>query len=340
MPVFLLPFASRFTRAGMRPHTLVSLGGSYQYRYYYERILANTSFGYTWSHNRRSSHQLLPVEMTFVRMLGMDETFANRLSAYGDLRLKYQYSSHFILGARYDYTFSNQQYGLRSNFSVLHLTAESAGNLLSAVGNLYDAGTDNNGILQFFGVPFAQYVRLGAEWTRYHYLFDRSSIVTRLLIGVGLPYGNSLSMPYEKSFFGGGPTTMRAWQLRHLGPGSYQGSEDMLERVGDLQLVMNLEGRFPIAGIFEGALFADMGNVWLIHASDQYADGELKWTSLPSEIAVGIGLGLRVNVSIATLRVDFALPLYDPGFAATQRWRPRHWSLGDIVTNFGINYPF
>lgn len=340
MPVFLLPFASRFTRAGMRPHTLVSLGGSYQYRYYYERILANTSFGYTWSHNRRSSHQLLPVEMTFVRMLGMDETFANRLSAYGDLRLKYQYSSHFILGARYDYTFSNQQYGLRSNFSVLHLTAESAGNLLSAVGNLYDAGTDNNGILQFFGVPFAQYVRLGAEWTRYHYLFDRSSIVTRLLIGVGLPYGNSLSMPYEKSFFGGGPTTMRAWQLRHLGPGSYQGSEDMLERVGDLQLVLNLEGRFPIAGIFEGALFADMGNVWLIHASEQYADGELKWTSLPSEIAVGIGLGLRVNVSIATLRVDFALPLYDPGFAATQRWRPRHWSLGDIVTNFGINYPF
>ena len=133
---------------------------------------------------------------------------------------------------------------------------------------------------------------------------------------------------------------MRAWQLRHLGPGSYNSSEDMLERVGDLQLVLNLEGRFPIAGIFEGAVFADMGNVWLLNASEQYQGGEIKWSSIPEEVAVGIGLGLRVNVSIATLRVDFAIPLYDPGYAAEFRWRPAHWKLRQTVLNFGINYPF
>ena len=111
-------------------------------------------------------------------------------------------------------------------------------------------------------------------------------------------------------------------------------------RVGDLQLVVNLEGRFPIVSIFEGAVFADMGNVWLMNASDQYPGGELKWGEILEEIAVGIGLGLRANVSIATLRVDFGIPLYDPGYDAGQRWRPAHWKFSNIVTNFGINYPF
>ncbi len=340
MPILLLPFTASLAWQRVKPHTLLSLGGSYQYRYYFERVLANTSFGYSWSHSQRASHQLLPFELTFVRMLNLDDAFTQRLNAANDLRLKYKYSSHFILDGRYDYTYTNQQYGTRRNFSAVHLSAESAGLALALAGQLAHAPTDSNGIVQLFGVPFSQYVRLGAEWTRYHYIGKDGTFVARLLVGIGVPYGNSMSMPYEKSFFGGGPTTMRAWQLRRLGPGSYLGDGDMLERVGDMQLVLNLEGRFPIAGILEGAIFSDMGNVWLLNASDQYVGGELKWNSIPSEVAVGVGLGLRLNVSIATLRVDFALPLYDPGFSTDLRWRPQHWTFNQIVTNFGINYPF
>ena len=340
MPVFLLPWANSIRFYRTKPHTLVSVGGSYQYRYYYERVLANTAFGYTWRYNKNVSHQLLPVEMTFVRILNLDGNFLARLNQLSDLRLKYQYSSHFILDARYDFSYSNQVLGSRRNFSILHLSFETAGNLLAGIGDIAGIETDSNGVRQILGVPYAQYVRLGTEWTRYHYIGAKSSLVARLLLGIGLPYGNSISMPYEKSFFGGGPTTMRAWQLRHLGPGSYYGSEDMLERVGDLQLVLNLEGRFPIAGIFEGAVFADMGNVWLLNASEQYSGGEIKWNSIPSEVAVGIGLGLRVSVSIATLRLDLGIPFYDPGYAASYRFRPPHWHFNQIVTNFGINYPF
>lgn len=339
MPIFMLPFSSRFLRNGMRPHTLFTLGGSYQYRYYFERVLANTSFGYTWQHSRRASNQLLPIEMTFVRMLGIDDAFSQRIASTGDLRLKYQYSSHFILDARYDYAYSNQQYGVRHNFSNLHATIESAGNLLSATAKALGATTDDNGVRQLFGVPFAQYLRGNLEWTRYHYIFDRSTFVARLLLGVGIPYGNSVSMPYEKSFFGGGPTTMRAWQLRHLGPGSYS-ADDILERVGDLQLVLNLEARFPIAGILEGAVFSDIGNVWLLNPSDQYPGGEIQLANLHRQIAIGAGLGLRFNLSIATLRLDFAIPLLDPGYSESLSWRPPHWQFNQIVTNFGINYPF
>ncbi len=340
MPIFLLPFANGIRFYRTKPHTLLTLGGSYQYRYYYERILANTSFGYNWRWNKNVSHQLLPIEMTFVRILNLDANFLARLNQLSDLRLKYQYSSHFILDGRYDYTYSNQVYGSRSNFSILHLSFETAGNLLACIGAIAGIEADSNGVRQVLGVPYAQYVRLGGEWTRYHYIDDKSSLVARILLGIGIPYGNSISMPYEKSFFGGGPTTMRAWQLRHLGPGSYYGSEDMLERVGDLQLVLNLEGRFPIAGVFEGAVFADMGNVWLLNSSEQYPGGEIKLKSLPSEVAVGLGLGLRVSVSIATLRLDFGIPLYDPGYALSHRFRPPHWHFNQIVTNFGINYPF
>lgn len=339
MPVLLLPFTSQLAWQRVRPHTLLNLGGSYQYRYYFERVLANTAFGYTWSHSRRASHQLLPIELTYVRMLSLDEAFAARLRSVSDLRMKYQYSSHFILGARYDYTYSNQEYGKRLNFSNLHITAESAGNLLAGLGTVNHAPTDSNGVMQLFGVPFSQYVRMGAEWVHYHYM-GSSTFVARIMAGAGIPYGNSVAMPYEKSFFGGGSTSMRAWQLRRLGPGSYQHSDDLLERVGDLQLVLNLEGRFPIVSILEGAVFADMGNVWLLNPSEQYAGGELKWNSIPSEVAVGLGFGLRVNVSIATLRVDFAIPLYDPGYGSNLRWRPPHWRFNQIVTNFGINYPF
>ena len=340
VPSFLLPFANSIMFQRIKPHTLISTGGSYQYRYYFERILANVSFGYLWNHNQRSKHQFLPAEITFVRMLNLDEAFTARLRQANDLRLKYQYSSHFVLDARYDYTFSNQQYGTRHDFSVVHLTLESAGLLLHGLSLATHATADNNGVLQMFNVPFSQYARLGTELTRYHYLGTKSSIVGRLLVGAGLPYGNSVSMPYEKSFFGGGPTSMRAWQLRHLGPGSYTSADDLIERVGDLQLVLNLEARFPIAGPVEGALFTDMGNVWLFNPSDQYAGGEIKWSSFPGEVAVGIGAGLRLNVSIATLRFDFAIPLYDPGFAADYRWRPPHWHIKQTVINFGINYPF
>ena len=351
MPVFLLPFSSHMVWQRTRPHTLISAGGSYQDRYWFERILANTSFGYSWTQrfqeeggnivgNRIAQHQLLPIELTFVRILNIDNSFASRLNSLSDLRMKYQYSSHFIMDARYDYTYTNQHFGLRRNFSFFHLSVESAGNLLSVVSRINPDAIDSNGVRQFFGVPFSQYARFTTEFTRYIYHGTSNTLVARVLLGVGIPYGNSVAMPYEKSFFGGGPTTMRAWQLRHLGPGSYNSGDNMLERVGDLQLVANIEERFPIAGIFEGALFADLGNVWLFNPSDQYPGGELKWADLPKEIAVGVGLGLRVNVSVATLRLDFATPLYDPGFSEKQRWRLPHWDFDQLVINFGINYPF
>ncbi|MCR5821536.1 MAG: BamA/TamA family outer membrane protein [Bacteroidales bacterium] len=341
MPRFFLPFTKNIFWQRIKPHTLLSVGANYQYRSYFERMLANVSFGYSWSHNRQVQHQLLPLEFTYANFFNLDNNFVSRLSSVSDLRLKYLYSDHFIMDARYDYIYSNQTVGSRNDFTYFRFQVESAGNLLSGLSYAFHGPVDDNGIRQIFEVPYSQYVRFNAEIKRYLYHGTKNSLVARTLLGLGIPYANSSAMPYEKSFFGGGSTTMRAWQLRYLGPGSYQNtSNDVIERMGDMTLVLNVEERFPIFGIFEGAAFADMGNVWLLNQSDDFPDGEFRLDKFFDEIAVGVGLGLRVNVSIVTLRVDFGIPLYDPGYDKRERWRLPHWRFNQIVTNFGIDYPF
>ena len=340
VPDFLLPFTRNIVWQRMRPHTIFAVGGSYQYRPYYERVPVNISFGYTWRHSRRAQNQLIPIEMTFVRFFNLDESLIHRLNATSDLRLKYQYSNHFIMDARYDYLYSTQELSSRKNFHYVHLTAETAGNLLHGLSHAVNGPVDENGTREVWGVPYSQYAKVSAEYKYYLYFGKKSTFVTRAMVGVGIPYGNSTALPYEKGFFGGGPTTMRAWQLRHLGPGSYRSSSTVFERMGDLSLTLNVEQRFPIAWIFEGAVFADVGNVWLFNPSEQFPGGEFSFSNFFSSLAAGIGLGLRANISILTIRADFAIPLYDPSYSPEQRWRPAHWRFNQIVTNFGIDYPF
>ena len=340
LPTFLMPFTKNILWQRMRPHTIVSLGGAYQYRSYFERLMANVGFGYNWTKNL-NGHQLLPIEVTYVRFFNIDADFRQRMESISDARLKYQYSDHFIVDARYDYVYNTQRYNTRSNFNYFHLTLESAGNVLNGISSLVNGPVDENGIRQLFGVPYSQYVRLSGEFKHYFYFGQHSTFVTRALVGLGLPYLNSYVMPYEKSFFGGGPTTLRGWQLRHLGPGNFQiGSDNLLERVGDMQLVMNLEYRFPLFSIFEGALFTDLGNVWLVHDSEEFPGGKFSLKELPNSIAACVGLGLRANISIITIRVDLAIPTYDPGEAPDARWRIPHWKLNQFTANFGIDYPF
>lgn len=340
LPSFLFPFTSDVLWQRMRPHTVVTLGTNYQYRSYFERLLFNTGFGYSWS-RQRNSHQLLPLELTFVRFFNIDETFLARLGNLSDARIKYQYSNHFIMDARYDYIYNNQEYNTRKDFNYFHLSVESAGNLLGGLSGVLNLPADSNGTREVFGVPYSQYVRLNAEYKHYFYIGQSSTLVARVMAGIGLPYANSSVMPYEKSFYGGGPTTIRAWHLRYLGPGTFQSdSNSMLERVGDMQLVFNIEHRFPLFSIFEGALFADLGNVWLYRESEEFPGGKLNLADLPKSIACGIGFGLRANISILTLRLDLAIPLYDPGQAESQRWRLPYWRFNQMTANIGIDYPF
>lgn len=339
LPIFLLPFSNYISQLHTKPHTIFSASTYYQYRSYFERLQLGGSFGYSWNVNNRSRHQLSPFDLTYVRIFNIDEDYIQRISEITNLRIAYQYSDHFIMGCRYDFIFNNQVFGTRHNFTYIHASAESAGNLLSLLSSTAETYNEDQ-IKYLFDVPFSQYLRFSIEAKRYLYHLERNTLVLRCLVGIGLPYGNSFAMPYEKSFFGGGPTTLRAWQIRRLGPGSFKSDLDFdFERTGDVNLVLNIEERFPIVGPFEGALFLDAGNVWVTNKNLGYTNGEFDLSRLPQDLALGAGLGVRLKISILTIRCDFAVPIHDPS-NPKDAWIFRSWSPSRIVTNFGIDYPF
>lgn len=341
IPKFIVPMPASWFAKGFRPHTILSLGFNYQFRTYFERALANTSFGYNWRNRLSRQHQFIPFEFTYVRFLNQTEEFQQQIDALSDLRLKYQYSDHLITNTHYTFVYNTQQFNTKNNFTYFSLNLEAAGNLLYLLDRSLDMPVDSAGIYRLLGVPYSQYVRTEIDWKHYFYLANNNTFVARVMFGIGVPYGNSMSLPYEKSFYGGGPTTIRAWNIRTLGPGSYfNESTNVFERVGDMSLVINLEDRFHLFGIFEGAAFIDMGNIWLLRPSDEFPDGNFTFKTFIPELAIGGGLGLRMNISIITLRLDFAIPFYDPQYAKSERWRFPHWKWNQIVTNFGIDYPF
>jgi len=168
---------------------------------------------------------------------------------------------------------------------------------------------------------------------------------------VGVPYGNADVLPYTKQFFAGGTNSIRAFQARSIGPGSYISKDStsglFYDQTGDMRLEANIEYRFPIYSVFKGAVFADAGNVWLVKNDPNRKGGLFNSSNFINDIAVGVGAGLRVDVTFFVLRFDVAFPLSKPRLPENGRWvasqikiRDRDWRRQNLVLNIAIGYPF
>lgn len=347
LPNFLLPFSKHIVWQTNKPHTLFELNVNYLFRALsipdmasgtinditLERRRFGGSFGYIWNHNMNGQHKLMPINISYSRLLSGSEYYDYLAMMTSDPQFYYQAVDYVLLNSHYEYTYTSQKIGSRTNFNFIRVSAETAGNLMNGLNMLFNKGEGREGITYY------QYLRMEGEFKRYFYVGNKSTFVLRGIGGVCIPYGHSTFIPYEKMFLGGGPTTMRGWALRHLGPGQTLTSEtDFALGTGEVQLVLNLEHRFPIIGIFEGALFADMGNVWSYH--ELINNSKFNHEELLKGFALDAGLGLRMNISIITIRADLALPVYDPGYLHGQRWISDHWNWKNLVLNLGINYPF
>lgn len=349
LPSFLIPFSDRFRGQYSRPHTLVGLSANYIFRNIViplkdntstelslERILFSGSYGYTWNHRRNHQHKLIPFNLTYTHIISGAEYYYYLHEITSDwIRFFFQSYDYVLLNTHYEYTYTNQTIGKRNNFDYLNFSVETAGNLINAVDRLINKGNSLDSL-------YYQYIRFEGEYKRYIYWGKDNTLVLRLLAGAGIPYGHSFTLPYEKMFIGGGPNTMRGWPLRRLGGYGLeaQAYSDIALGVGEIMLVSNIEQRFPIVSIFEGAVFADIGNVWDYSSWGIGKDKKLNPSYLLNTIALDAGIGLRANISIITLRLDLALPIYDPGYSVGERWIGTHWSWDKIALNFGINYPF
>jgi outer membrane protein insertion porin family len=287
----------------------------------------SSSFSYSWTDNKFLNHQLTPLKIDYLQLGNTSALFNSILDE--NSFLKRSFEQQLITGLTYSLFYSELSKAKKGRFN-LKFNFELAGNALSMFGSQPDGDFAKT----VLGLAYAQYGKGDIDLS-YNYKLgpEGEALVGRVFAGIGIPYGNSQTLPFVKQYFSGGAYSVRAFQIRGMGPGVYDPvNEDNLyfDRSGDIRLEGNLEYRFPIYSYLKGALFLDAGNIW--NLSDNLVGG--KFTSdFTKQFGVGTGLGLRVDVQGFVIRSDFAAPLKRPvaGWSA---------DFGNPVFNFAIGYPF
>ena len=340
-PKFLIPFGTNRVYKSFRPRSTVSIGYGFQMRQYYTRGILNTAWGYSWRNNKMS-HIFNPVEINIVRMFRESDEFESFLNSSGRQRLRSQYEDHFVLNMNYTFIYNEQTQNNVRDFNYFKIRAETAGILLYLISEAANAEKNDYGQYKIWGTSFSQYIKLETEYKHYFVFSKNSSLVFRALVGAGYAYGNSEIMPYEKSFFAGGSSSLRAWTLYHVGPGSWSDSRYKdVERLGDMTILFNLEGRFQIHSFLKGAVFVDAGNIWTLSKTAPYEGGNFS-KDFYKEFAVNTGVGVRLDFNYFLIRVDLGIPMLDPWEKNMKRWlwRKDGVTWNKLVINFGIGYPF
>ncbi len=224
-----------------------------------------------------------------------------------------------------------------NNFSIFRFKLESAGNLLSSLAKISNSQINENDQHEIFGVAFSQYLKTEIDYVKHWDLGKKNVIAMRSYFGIAIPYGNSKSIPFSKSFFAGGPNDNRAWTAYNLGPGSSKSSNEFNE--ANLKINLSLEQRFNILGSLNGALFVDAGNIWNVYDIEEDDAKTFSGFSSLEDIAVGSGFGLRYDFGFFVLRTDIGFKTYDPSNDLGNRWF-KTYNFAGAVYNIGINYPF
>lgn len=338
MPVFRL---AEFRR-DFAPRTSISLSYSQEHTQFYRRRIASAKFGYLW---RRSDNKWRYnfdlIDLNYVLMPFINEEFINGLK---NEYVKSAYTDHMILSANYSAVFTDQAVNTGSSFNYFRGNLETSGNLLLGVDELFGkkrSETNGESYYKAFGVRYAQFVKADGEYRFNHYLNRVNTMVYRLFLGCGYPYGNMKALPFEEAYYCGGANGIRAWQSRTLGPGAYVSGDKFPNNVGDFKLEANIEYRFKLFWLLEGALFLDAGNVWNINKYENRPGTQLA-SEFYKQIAVGTGMGLRLDVTFFLLRFDLGIKMHDPAQAEGQRFVLLNHNGGfkKSVFNIAIGYPF
>ncbi len=336
-PRFIAPFpVDRYHRVN-NVKTKLELSLNSQNRPYYRRVLSAAAFGYTWSNSRFSSYVLKPADISLVKLHSVDENF---LDGIQNPYLRNSYTSQLIAGISGSYIYNDQRRDVNRNTLRVRVNAETNGNLLNLVTRLFSKRS-SEGYYKVFDIQFAQYARVDADASYKFVLGEKTSLVYRLYAGIGHSYGNSSSIPFERLFYAGGPNSMRGWVARTLGPGNAPEPRDdaFPSQLGNVKLETNLEFRFPVYGFLQGALFMDVGNIWLAGKDVYTPEAEFRFNRFYRQLGFDGGLGARFDFGFFLFRVDWGVQLHNPGRPAGDRWI-RNLTLRQTSFNFGIGYPF
>lgn len=370
LPKFMVPFVrlEGFVKK-YNPSTNLVVSYNYQKLPIYTRTIANATYGFSWKVPNYSEHILNPVQFNIVKLpqSSLDPVFL--ASIQKSRYLTSGYMDVLILGGNYSYIYNNQKIKNSRDFIFMRFNMETSGNFLYTLYRMAGAsqksdstktlsGPQKSDIISrsyhLFNQPFAQYVKADIDF-RYNYRFNPfSSVVYRGFAGVAIPYGNSSAIPIEKQYFGGGSNGIRAWQVRTLGPGSFNPkppgdtTTTFLNETGDIKLEANAEYRFKLFWILEGALFLDVGNIWSFRKDLARPGSEFKLNKFYKDLAVGTGTGFRFDLKFVIARIDIGMKLRDPllgtyapaGNGSKWIFLNGPYRRDDFTIVLGIGYPF
>jgi len=244
---------------------------------------------------------------------------------------------NLIFASNFTWTRDTRENIFDNNFSRLRFKFESAGNLLAGISNLAGLKKNGDGNYETLGVVYSQYLKFEMDYIKHWELSGKNIFAIRAFGGVAIPYGNSKSIPFTRSYFAGGANDNRGWRAYDLGPGSSGSILDFNE--ANLKLALNAEYRYTILGDFKGAFFIDSGNIW--NVADDIDDESSSFDGIGDlkEIALASGLGLRYDFGFFVFRFDVGFKTYNPALEEGSRWF-KQYNFSNAVYNIGINYPF
>ncbi|MCX4262990.1 MAG: BamA/TamA family outer membrane protein [Alistipes sp.] len=340
-PRFLLPFHVAPNENILQPRTRLELSFDYQNRPYYRRNLSSMRWAYSWSKGQASSFALRPIDINWIDVHNVDQKFLDEIQ---NEYLRNTYVPQLSAGLSFSYVYNNQRTNIGRNATMIRFNAETVGNLIDGLERIFSHHAPGHDYYQVLGIRYAQYVRGDINLSHNIVLGKNMSLAGRIFAGVGVAYGNSkdMTIPFDRMFYCGGANSMRGWTPRNLGPGNApeQSGASFPTQVGDMRLEANLEFRFPIWGIFQGATFLDLGNVWYLRENEKTPyDQVFHFDNFYKQLGFNTGVGLRIDVKFVVLRFDLGLQLHNPNRPAGQRWiRDIRWS--GMALNFGVGYPF
>lgn len=358
------------------PHTTFSTN----YSLFYQKGLVTresfiNSLTYDFAETGHKLHTLTPISIEY--STGKLDSAA-RQELLNINRYSYVYligRTVFTIGSQYTYQVNADLLNSIGSFEYFRGSIDVAGNTMSLLTNIFNTKRDTAGQRTIFGQTFAQYTKAEVDFRIYRNVGGERQVVFRINPGIGVPYGNSNQLVFEKNFYAGGANDNRAWLPRTLGPGNFNRSVypdsttrnrlKYLDQFGEIKIQGNLEYRFKIADNFfgtklKGATFTDFGNVWRLHNQVESPGGQFSFNSLFSGTAIGLGAGLRFDLTFFVFRLDAAFKFKDPQFAGADQWvllrhanelfRPGSFKNNYLVTNgesynfmqlnFGIGLPF
>ncbi|MFN5477517.1 MAG: BamA/TamA family outer membrane protein, partial [Sphingobacteriales bacterium] len=330
-------------RTSFIPRTGIGLGAEYLQRpdLYTLRSL-KASLDYTWKFKNTTEHTLRPIRIQSINPTTITAKFDSILQQ--DQALKASFERQLIIGTQYIFNFNNTFMNKRLTYWG-RFSVGSYGNLFAAVSR---NKADTPGSIKFMNVPISQFVRIEAEGRVYYQLTNRWTWVNRVVLGSAIAYGNSVVAPYNEQFFIGGSSSVRAFRIRTLGPGSYHTEQSAFQanESGDVKIEANSEFRYNLASKIKPAFFVDAGNIWFRREPPDKPGSKFSSAFL-KQMAVGAGLGLRLDFSVMLLRFDFSIPLRKPWFPEGERWvldeidlGSKTWRKENLILSVAIGYPF